>query len=353
VMVLLLVLGPMLLPEFRNPDAGHLDLFDVVLSLAGILPVIWGLKELARNGWSGAPIAAIVGGLIVGAVFLWRQGRVPVPLLDLGLFKSRIFSASLGVMLLAGVVMAGTTLLSALYLQVVKGLSPLSAGLYLLPQNIAMIVGSMMAPALAQKIRPAYVMAIGLIVSAIGLTIVSQVDSTASVWLLVVGLTVTSGGLALPMTQTGNLVLSSAPPEKAGGAAGIMEASGEFGVAVGVAVMGSLGTLVYRSELPDNLPADVSRVASESITAAAAVAAKLGGTAGADLLTAARVAFTDSLDIVAGLGALIFAALAVTSIAVLRNAKTPAPFMPPGVAGAGAPPGGAAESATAGSTTEA
>lgn len=148
-MVLLLVVGPVLLPEYRDASAGRLDLVSVGLSLGAILPVIWGLKELARGGWSTAPVAAVAVGLAVGVAFVRRQGTLASPMLDLALFRSRTFTGTLAIMMFGGVVMAGATLMATLYLQNVAGLSTLHAGLWMLPENVAMIIASVVGPVVA------------------------------------------------------------------------------------------------------------------------------------------------------------------------------------------------------------
>jgi DHA2 family multidrug resistance protein-like MFS transporter len=327
-MLLLLVVGPMLLPEYRDEHAGRLDLASVALSLGAILPAIYGLKELARSGAQPLPVAAIVAGVSIGVVFVRRQRRLSNPLLDLRLFGSRSFSVALGIMLLAGVVMAGASLMATLYLQIVQGLSPLAAGLWLLPQNVAMIAGSLLAPVLARRTRPAYVMAAGLAVAAAGLVLHTQVGSEGGVPLLVAGLILASGGISLPMPLVTNIVLGAAPPAKAGSAVSMMETSGEFGVALGVATMGSLGTLVYRSQLAGTLPADVpaaaAHLARESVPAAVAAAQQLPAPLGAALLDAAHVAFTAGLNTVASVGAITFVTLAVLAVAALRRSGEPA-----------------------------
>ena len=322
-MVLLLVVGPVLLPEFRDENAGRLDLTSVALSLAAVLPVIYGLKEIARAGVSSGAVAAVGAGLAFGMGFVRRQRTLADPLLDLRLFSNWSFSAALGVNLFGGIVMAGVSLLATLYLQVVRGLSALHAGLWLVPQFVLMAASmTLLAPALGHRIRAAYVVAIGLAASAAGIVLITQVD-TDSLGLLVAGLAIATGGIALPMSVGMNLVLASAPPEKAGSAASMLETSGEFGIAVGVAALGSLATFVYRSQLADAIPADVpaasARAARESINEAAAAAAHLPGSAGAGLLDAARSAFTAGLNTVAGVGAALFAALAVLAIVTLRN----------------------------------
>jgi DHA2 family multidrug resistance protein-like MFS transporter len=126
-------------------------------------------------------------------------------------------------------------------------------------------------------------------------------------------------GIALPMAVTMNLMMVAAPPEKAGSVASISETSGEFGIAVGIAALGSLGTFVYRHQLPDTVPA----VARESITAAVAAAQRVPGRLGTELLDGARAAFTGGLDVVAATGGAIFLALAVVAAVALRRASAP------------------------------
>ncbi|MFG2043119.1 MFS transporter [Dactylosporangium sp. NPDC048998] len=315
-MLLLLVAGPVLLPEYRPERPEHrIDLPSVALSLAAILPVVYGLKSLARDGLHPAALAALAAGIAFGTLFVRRQRRLPDPLLDLRLFASRIFSTALGIMLLGGVVMAGLSLLSSLYLQNVAGLAPLSTGVLLIPQNVAMIIGSLVAPALARRLPAGTVAAVGLAVSGAGLAVVTQVDPHGT-GLLVVGLVLASAGISFPMALTMNLMMASAPPEKAGSAASISETSGEFGVAVGVALLGSLGTLVYRTQL--DLPAGAPQAARSSLTAALQVASGVPG-----LLDAARNAFTSGLNVVGAVGAVIFAALALTAAVTLRQRPEP------------------------------
>jgi DHA2 family multidrug resistance protein-like MFS transporter len=328
-MVLLLVTGHFLLPEFRDPGAGRLDLASVALSLAAILPFIYGLKEVARHGASTAALAAIVAGVGFGSVFVRRQRRLASPLLDLKLFASRTFSVALGILLLGGVVMAGISLMSTMYLQTVLGLSPLAAGMWLIPQNIAMIAGSITAPKLAQRFKPAYVMAAGLGAAALGVLLHTQVGPEGGLPLLIAGMVLASGGISLPMPLGTNFVMASTPPEKAGSAASIQETGGEFGVAMGVALMGSLSTFVYRAQITDTapagLPADAAAATRDGVAAAIATAQHLPGTVGDQLADAARAAFTTGLNAVGVAGAVIFVGLTVLAATVLRKVGEPAP----------------------------
>src|SRR5262245_33433413 len=146
VMLLLLALGPKLLPEFRDPAAGRLDLLSAGLSVVAVLAFIYGLKEIAAGGLGGRAVVAILSGLIVGVVFVLRQKRLTNPLLDLHLFRSRTFSASLAANTLSLAIAFGIFLLIAQYLQLVLGYSPLEAGLWTVPSAGGFIAGSMLAP---------------------------------------------------------------------------------------------------------------------------------------------------------------------------------------------------------------
>lgn len=327
VMVLLLVLGPVLLPEYRDPDAGRIDLPSVLLSLLAILPVIYGVKEVASHGWAVGPVGSILAGVVFGVVFVARQRRLASPLVDIRLFRTRAFSAALVILLFGSVTTGGIYLLVSLYLQMVEGLSPLRAGLWLLPSTLAIIVGSMMAPALVQKVRPAYLIAGGLAVTAFGYLLLTQVGPTSGLPLLVTGFVLAFLG-AGPMGALGtDLVVGSAPPEKAGSAASLSETGNHLGIAVGIAVMGSIGAAVYRDQIdttvPAAVPGDAAEAARESITGAVAAAEALPANLAGQLLDAASAAFTNGLNTAAYVGAGLFLALAVVAAVSLRDATMP------------------------------
>lgn len=326
VMVILLISAPILLPEYRNPQAGRVDLFSVALSLAALLPFIYGLKVMAKDGFATTPAIAVLLGLVFAFWFVRRQTALTDPLLDLRLFKSRAFSASTTLLLLMGIIMAGTSLLSALYLQLVLGLSPLEAGLWLLPQNIALVAISIAAPHVARRFRHAHVIAAGQAIAAVGFILISQVDSEGGLPLLIAGAVCTSAGVSFGMPLMTDLMVGSAPPEKAGSAASMMQTCGELGVALGVAMLGSLATLVYRGQLdgklPDGVPGNLADTAQQSLTDAVQAAQSLGGTVGAELLDLARSAFTTGLNVVGVVGAVTFVAMAVMAVTLLRQ---PAP----------------------------
>ncbi len=321
VMALLLVLAPVLLPEYRDTEAGRLDLTSVALSLAAILSVIYGIKQIAAYGLAGLPVLSIVVGAVVGAVFARRQRVLSDPLLDLGLFSNRAFSAALGIMLLGIGAMVGTELFVAQYLQMVLGLSALAAGLWMMPAAAGSVAGSLLAPIIACRVTPAYVVAAGLAIAAVGLLLLTQIESAPGLAVVVTGFVLIYIGLG-PMGVLGtDLVVGSAPPRKAGSASAMSETSAELGAALGVAVLGSVGTAVYRSQVADSIPADAPPEAAEatrdSLAGAVAAAEHLPAGLGAELLSTAREAFAQALELTAAISAIVVMAMAIVAAVLL------------------------------------
>jgi DHA2 family multidrug resistance protein-like MFS transporter len=329
VMAALLLLGPRVLPEYKDPDAGRLDLVSAAMSVLAVLAVIYGLKDLAQDGLSLPAVLAIVAGLAIGVAFVARQQRLADPMIDIGLFKLRAFNAALATNFLAIFVAVGYFLFVAQYLQLVVGLSPLEAGLWSLPSAFGFIIGSQFAPRVLHNVRPAYVISGGLAMSAIGLGVLTQVGVTDGLVPLVAGSVVISLGLAPVFGLTTELIVGSAPPEQAGAASGISETASELGGALGIAIMGSLGVAIYRRELADQLPAgvpaEVAEVARDTLGSAVAVAAELPGELGAAVVQAAREAFVAGMQLSSAIAAVIGVALAVLALIVLRNQQPPAP----------------------------
>jgi DHA2 family multidrug resistance protein-like MFS transporter len=324
-MVGLLVLGPVLLPEFRDPGAGRVDLTSAAMSLVGVLAMIYGLKQIAENGLGLLPAASMVAGLTIGVAFLLRQRTLRSPFIDLRLFRIPAFSVSLTAETLGLFAWVGTYLFLAQHLQLVHGLSPLSAGLWLLPATGGSVLGSMLAPVMARRIRPGFVMAQALVVAAIGFALLALAAPSSELGLLVVGSVVFSVGVAPAVALGTDMIVGAAPPERAGAASAMSETGNELGLALGVAVIGSLGTAVYRSQVSDGIPAGISPesadTAGETLGGAVAVAQQLPDQIGAELLEAAREAFTDALQLAAVSSAAVAMAVAVAVAVLLRHKR--------------------------------
>ena len=254
VMTLLLVLGPRVLPEFRNPDAGRLDLRSAVMSLSAVLAVIYGLKEIAQDGVALFPMLSILSGMFVGFLFLRRQRTLADPLIDLSLFQTRSFNVSLATNVFAIFIAVGYFLFVAQYLQLVLGLTPLRAGLWSLPSAAGFVLGSNLAPRFVHRFRPALVLGTALALAAIGLVVLAQAGVATGVGDVVAASVLISLALAPVFALTTELIVGSAPPERAGAASGIAETGAELGGALGIAILGSIGTAVYRRQLAAGIP---------------------------------------------------------------------------------------------------
>lgn len=323
VMALLLAAGPFILPEYRDPHAGRLDLASVGLWLAAVLPAVYGLKEAAKDGLSWAAALTISIGLGFGVLFVRRQRGLPDPMVDLGLFADRVFGGAMTAHTLSAFVLVGMQFLIAQHLQLVLGLSPLEAGLWTLPGAAGGIVGSLMAPALVRRVRPAFGIAGGLVFGAAGFALLARVEADSGLPILVAGYVITALAVGLVTTLTTDLIISAAPPEHTGAASGIEETGIEFGIAMGVAVLGSIGTAVYRGRLadtiPEGMPPEASETASDTLGGAVAAAERLPGRSGAELLDAAREAFVQGLQLNAAIGVAVMVALATLTAVLLRR----------------------------------
>lgn len=324
VMVLLLVLGPLLLPEFRDPKAGRLDLLSATLSLAAVLLVIYGLKKIAEDGVGWGPVGSILAGLAIGVVFVRRQRTLAHPLIELGLFRLPAFNASLATYTLGTLVVFGAYVFIAQYLQLVLGLSPLQAGLWTVPSMVAFIVGSMLVPVLARRVRPAYLIAGGLVFAAFGFGALTQIDGSSGLAPVVIGSVVYSLGISPVVILATDLIVGSAPVERAGAASAISETSSELGGALGIAVLGSIGTAVYRrimaGGVPPDLPAEATDAARSTLGGALAVAERLSNQPGAELLGLAREAFVQAFELISAICAAIAIVTAMVALVVLRRA---------------------------------
>lgn len=328
IMILLLAVGPWLLPEYKDPNAGRLDLVSAAMSLVAVLAVIFGIKRIAEHGMGALAWAPIAAGILIGVLFVARQKRLADPLIDFRLFRSPAFSAAVAVNVLGFSVAFGSFLLIAQYLQLVLGMTALEAGLWSAPSAFGFIAGSMLAPRLTRAFRPAHVMTGGLLTSATGFALLTQIGGPHGLAVVVVGYVILSLGMAPVVTLTTDLIVGSAPPEKAGSASAISETGAEFGGAVGIAVLGSIVTAIYRGAMatavPAGVPAAAADAARDTLGGAVAVASGLAGPAAGELIGAARMAFTDALELTALISACVSVAAALVALALLARAE-PAP----------------------------
>ncbi|MFI6577418.1 MFS transporter [Nocardiopsis sp. NPDC050513] len=344
VMALILVFVPILVRESRDPRPGRMDLPSVVLSMATMLPAVYGVKKLATEGLAVVPAVSLLVGLALGAAFVRRQMVLQDPLIDVELFRSRVFSVAVVTNLMIVFSLVASLFFLTQYLQLVLGVSPMRAGYVLLPGLVLSVLASFVAVRAARRLSLAAVIGSALVVTAAGFAVLvftSEHDAATGVLVVAVGFGLIATGAGFAETLTNGAIMSAAPPQRAGAASAISETAYELGGALGVAVLGSVLTGYYQSALTgvEGVPPHAMERASETLGGAADAAADLGGTAGAGLMDAARTAFTSGMHVTSAVAALIVLAAAVQAWVLLRGETSPAmAAQNPGTAGAGPEP---------------
>ncbi|TDW79474.1 MFS transporter [Kribbella sp. VKM Ac-2566] len=322
VMALLLLTAPRLIPEYRDQHGPQLNVLSVAISLAAVLPVVYGLKQVAQDGGSWPAAVAILVGVLMGVAFLRRQRTLKDPLLDTKMLRMPAVSLSLFANLIGFLVLFGISLFAAQYLQLVLGIDALQAGLWMLPLFAGFIVGSLLTPLARRRIRATPLMITGLLVATAGFAVLTRVGTDRGLVVLALGSALLSVGLAPVFTLVTTIAVESVPPSRAGSAAAMSETSTELGAALGVALLGSVGTAVYRAHVsaaaPAGLPAKVSAAAHDSLGAALDAAQNLPGDTGAALADAVRAALVDALHAVSLVSAIALLVLAFVVGVLLR-----------------------------------
>ncbi|WP_330348312.1 MFS transporter [Streptomyces sp. NBC_00582] len=311
-MALLLVLGPVLLPESKDPDPGRFDWPSVPLSMAAVLPVVYGLKEIPSEGWHPQYVVSITVGLLFATLFVHRQRTAAHPMISPALFRGPGFGPAVVLNLVSSFGMMGSALFTTQYLQSVLGRSALEAALWALLPSVPIGMAAPLATALVHKgVHRAHVVTSGFAIAATGYALLA-LAGTDSMWLVLTACGVLASGIVMVISQMTDLAMGAAPAERAGSASSLLETGAEFGGALGMAVLGSIGTAIYRHEIPSSAPAP----ARETLGGALAVADRVPG-----LATAAREAFTSGMQGAAIAGAVLLTGAAVAATVTLRRIR--------------------------------
>ncbi|PSK84194.1 DHA2 family multidrug resistance protein-like MFS transporter [Murinocardiopsis flavida] len=313
VMLILLVAVPFLIPESRRPERSSFDIPGAALSLAAVLGVIYAMKHAAEHGIGTVAVGVLLLGLAAAVAFAVRQQRAPHPLIDIGLFRVPAFSASIGAQVVVMMALSGLGVLAFTFMQTVHGLSPLESALWALPTFAGTILGATTASLLAPRLPGIPLLAAGLLVAAAGFALVASVGPGTELWMFIAGYVVLTFGAGISATMAGSLVLTAAPPERAGTVAGTSEAGMELGGSLGIAIFGTVTSAAYQSGIAATAPPGTEPGALETVAGAVAAARRAADPAA--LLDAAFGAYTDGVTNAALLGAALIAA-AATAIAV-------------------------------------
>ena len=312
VIVVLLAGGIVLLPELRNPTPGPWDLPSVGLSLVGMLGLVYAVKEGAADGPRVDIVVAGVVGAAALTLFVRRQLARPAPLIDVRLFRNRAFSGVVAANLLSVLGLAGLVFFLSQFFQLVDGYDPLKAGLAELPAAVAATVFGLLAGVAVRFWSRRAVLATGLALIGVAMASLTLISPSTAYPQLGIALFVVGVGLGLAYTVANDVILATVRPERAGAAAAISETAYELGMALGIAVLGSVVAGVYRGlAIPPGTLDAVASHAKETLGAAHDAAESLPADKAHALLIAAQSAFTDGVSVAAGVGAALLLASAV------------------------------------------
>ncbi|HEY2430930.1 MAG TPA: MFS transporter [Acidimicrobiales bacterium] len=331
ILVLAVVAGRVLIPKSRDPEQAKLDPVGAVLSVAGIVSIVYGLIEAPTVGWAGAQtLGAFAVGIAVLAAFVWWELRVDEPMLDIRYFRVPAFSTGTGGMMLVFMSMFGVMFLITQYFQLILKYSPLHAALAFLPMAPIMLVVSPLTPGLSARFGAHRTVAFGMAAIAVGLLLLHGLQPHTSYWYLLLCFLPFVGGMALSMSPMTGAIMSAVPPRRAGAGSAMNDATRELGAALGIAVLGSVAATKYTSRINHvtlGLAPAIRSQSRVSLADALAAAAKLPGASGHALAVGSQHAFIDGIHLAVLSGAALAAVAAVT---VLR-------FLPRQVSHQGAP----------------
>ncbi|GAB2678621.1 MFS transporter [Nocardia goodfellowii] len=296
-----LVAAPFLLPDYREPDAGPLDLLSVGLFLAAVLPLVFALKRAAVEGLDAPTVGAAVVGTAVLLWFVRRQRWLPEPLLDLSLFRRRAFTMAVAAASVAALSWAGLSYLTCAYRQSVLGYDVLGAAMLGVPMAIAVFGSAVTGVRIGTRLGTTRTILLALGAAAAGNLILLGTSAVAGTLPFTVGSTIAGLGYGVLFSFASEAAVSAVPIDEAGAAAGISETSLELGSGVGISLLGSLAAAVFRGG------GDFAPTLSETIDAAKG---------DETVISSARSAFVDGMHIatLVGVGAVVLTAAAIWAV---------------------------------------
>ena len=313
VMAAVIIAGLWLLPESRNDQGGPIDLVSAMQSVLAIVPIVYAVKSFAHDGLTVIAAVTLLAGLIAGWLFVRRQRTLATPLIDVELFKRPAFTWAIIATVLAIFSLSGLLYFFSQYLQLVRGYSTLQAGLTELPTSLASIAVAVVVAAVVRRLGNGRALGGGLILAAVGLLVIAVGESYGGIVVICIGLLIIGIGIGLAFTVSTDAVLGSVPADRAGAASAISETGFELGVALGIAVLGTIQDVGYRLLLgsaPSGLPGRVADAAEQSLAILSGVIERTDSRQ-VQLLGQAQMAFTHAMQTTAVIAAIVLLAAAI------------------------------------------
>ncbi|MFF9640281.1 DHA2 family efflux MFS transporter permease subunit [Kitasatospora aureofaciens] len=339
IVIVAVIAMAILVPESKDPNPGALDPVGVLLSIVGLVALIYGIikgGELA-DFTAFAAWGPTLLGVVALAAFVLYERRIPFPALDVTWFRNKVFSASVVVVGVIFFALMGVSFFGVFYIQSVRGYSALQAGLLMLPLAVAQLLFAPRARLVVERLGVAATAAGGMVLVALGFVGYTVLTATTPIWVLIVLGLVMGTGMAHVMPPVTVAIMGSLPREKAGAGSAVNNTFRQVGGSLGVAVLGAVLSTVYRDGMTDtltHLPEGLRDKAGESLEATLAIADRLPNGAGKALIAPANDAFIHAMHVVAALSVGISLVGALVAWFLLpRRAAAPAA----GPGGPGAP----------------
>ncbi|MBV1856465.1 MFS transporter [Catellatospora tritici] len=325
VVVILMIVIRLLAPESRRSrdEIGRFDVLSSILSIAGMVSLIWGVKELIINGYELWPAISLGVGIVIAIAFIYRQRHLENPMIDPAMFRYKGFGPALVLSAVAFLCVIGFGLFSMQYLLVVLGLEPLHAALWSLATLPLTGMSAPLAAQIVNKVRPAYVFAASFLMIAVGYVLMTQLTTGHDLALVLVGVALISAGSSSVLALMTDFVVAVGPEDRAGSVAALQKTCQEFGGALGVAFFGSVGAYLFRDGFDPNVlatvPENLRGAVQETLGGAFVIAQSLPPQIGGPVLAAALDSFVDSLNLTAYIGIAVAVLAALFTIAKLRH----------------------------------
>ncbi|WGD37853.1 MFS transporter [Lysinibacter sp. HNR] len=320
VLIPMLIAVPLLVRESRDPNPGPIDLVSILFSMAAMFGVVYAIKHFASEGLDVIGVASFVVGVTFGYLFVRRQFRRPIPLLDIRLFSDRMFSGGILVNLLSVIALVGFLFFVSQHLQIVLGFDPFTAGLILVPGLVIMVVSGLAVVPLSRRVSPHVVVTLALLLSAAAYALIAIVPQSPSLEVVLIAFSLLGLGIGAAETISNDLILNAAPPNKVGAASALSETAYETGAVLGTALLGGILAANYRLVLvlPEGVEAGDSAAAHETLAGAYNLSERIGGELGRQIMDAAVAAFESGVTITATIGALLMVVAALVAWRKLR-----------------------------------
>ena len=301
VILVALLVSWWLIPESKDPDASPLDPVGALLSIAGLMALLYGIIEVPTYGWNNAGvIAAFIAAPILLLAFIVWELRCATPMLDMKLFRNPRFSAASMALTLTSFAMVGTLFFLTQYLQLVLGYTPLQAGLCFIPLVAGLIVSASLSPFVSRKLGTRTTVTLGLAMTAIAIACFALLNTSSSYLVIGAVLILLGKGIGLAMVPATNAIMSTLPLGRAGVGSAVNDTAQEVGNALGVAVLGSVLAAGYHAAIDHQagisaLPAALRAIVHDSIGGAMVVASQVPDPLRHLITNAAQNAFIDGL----------------------------------------------------------